>query len=86
MDWVARGLSYSGDGFLVASTLRWLSALLLPWGGEGGGGGNALVNVGSCDVRETSWTASCWFALALQERDEAMMLSQLTFRESESFD
>jgi len=45
---------------------------------------DALVNVGSSDVRETSWTASCWFALAPQERDEAMMLSQLTFRESES--
>ncbi len=43
-----------------------------------------LVNVGSCDVRETSRTASCWFALALRERDEAMTLSQLTFRESES--
>ena len=45
---------------------------------------DALVNVGSSDARETSWTASCWFALALQERDKAMMLSQLTFRESES--
>ena len=45
---------------------------------------DALVNVGSSDVRETLWTASCWFALALRERDEAMMLSQLTFRESES--
>ena len=44
----------------------------------------ALVNVGSSDVRETLCTASCWFALAPQERDEAMMLSQLTFRESES--
>jgi hypothetical protein len=38
-DWVARGLSSSGDGSLVASTLRWSSALLSPWGGEGGGGG-----------------------------------------------
>ncbi len=47
---------------------------------------DALVNVGSCDVREMLWTASCWFALAPRERDEAMMLSQLTFRESESFD
>ncbi len=45
---------------------------------------DTLVNVGSSDVRETLWTASCWFALALRERDEAMMLSQLTFRESES--
>ncbi len=43
-----------------------------------------MVNVGSCDARETLWTASCWFALAPLERDEAMMLSQLTFRESES--
>jgi hypothetical protein len=45
---------------------------------------DALVNVGSCDVRETLRTASCWFALALQERDKAMMLSQLTFHESQS--
>ncbi len=45
---------------------------------------DAFVNVGRSDVRETLWTASCWFALAPQERDEAMMLSQLTFRESES--
>jgi len=44
----------------------------------------ALVNVGSSDVRETLWTASCWFALAPRERDEAMMISQLTFRESEN--
>ena len=39
MDWVARGLTSSGNGFLVASTLRWSAALLSPWGGEGGGGG-----------------------------------------------
>jgi len=45
---------------------------------------DALVNVGSSDVRETLCAASCWFALAWRERDEAMMLSQLTFRESES--
>jgi hypothetical protein len=45
---------------------------------------DALVNVGSCDVRETSRNASCWFALVLQERDKAMMLSQLTFCESEN--
>ena len=38
--------------------------------------------VGSCAVREMSWTASCWFALACA--DEAMMLSQLTFHKSES--
>jgi hypothetical protein len=36
-DWVARGLTSSGDGSFVASTLRWSGALLLP-GGEGGGG------------------------------------------------
>ncbi len=45
---------------------------------------DVLVNDGSCDVREMSRTASCWFALAPRESDEAMMLSQLTFRESES--
>jgi len=38
VDWVARGLTSSGDGFLVASTLSWLAALLSPGGGEGGGG------------------------------------------------
>ncbi len=45
---------------------------------------DALVNVGSSDIRETPLTASCWIALAPRERDEAMMLSQLTFRESEN--
>ena len=35
--WVGRGLTSSGDGSLVASTLRWLAALLSPWGREGGG-------------------------------------------------
>ena len=41
-DWMARGLTWSsGDGSLVASTLRWLLALLLPWGGERGGGEEA---------------------------------------------
>ncbi len=44
---------------------------------------DTLVNVGSCDIREMSRTACCWFALAPQERDQAMTLSQLTFRESE---
>ncbi len=34
-DLVARGLSSSGDESLVASTLRWSSALLSSWGGEG---------------------------------------------------
>ena len=39
-DWVARVLTWSsGDGSFVASTLRWSSALLLPWGGEREGGG-----------------------------------------------
>jgi hypothetical protein len=32
---------------------------------------------------EESRTASCWFGLALQEIDKAMMLSLLTFPESE---
>jgi hypothetical protein len=45
---------------------------------------DALVNVGSCDIRETLRTASCWFALAPRGRDEAMTLSQITSRESES--
>ena len=44
-DWVARGLSSSGDGSLVASTLRWSLALLSPWGGEGGGGGEEACGI-----------------------------------------
>ena len=44
-DWVVRGLSSSGDGSLVASTLRWSSALLSPWGGEGGGGGEEACGI-----------------------------------------
>ena len=45
VDWVARGLTSSGDGSLVALMLRWLAALLSPWGGEGGGG-----DEGACGV------------------------------------
>ncbi len=37
-DLVACGLLSSGDGSLVALTLRWSSVLLSPWGGEGRGG------------------------------------------------
>jgi len=44
-DWVARGLTSSGDGFLVASTLRWSAALLSPCGGEGGGGGKEACGI-----------------------------------------
>jgi hypothetical protein len=39
------GLSSSGDGSLVASSLRWSSALLSPWGGEGGGGGEEACRI-----------------------------------------
>ena len=38
VDWVARGLSSSGSGSIVASTLRGSPASLLPSGGGGGGG------------------------------------------------
>ena len=38
VDWVARGLSSSGDGSIVASTLRCSSASLSPSGGDWGGG------------------------------------------------
>ncbi len=38
MDWVARGLSSSGDESIVVSTLRWLSTSLSPLGGDRGGG------------------------------------------------
>ena len=41
VDWVARGLSSSGDGSIVASMLRWSSASLSPSGGDGGGGREA---------------------------------------------
>jgi hypothetical protein len=50
--WVARGLSYSGDGFLVASTLRWLLALLLPWGGEGEGDGEEACGIPGGDEED----------------------------------
>ena len=41
MDWVARGLSSSGDGSIVVSTLRWLSTSLSLSGGDRGGGREA---------------------------------------------
>ncbi len=41
--WVARGLTSSGDGSLVASTLRWSAALLSPWGERVGGAARRLV-------------------------------------------
>jgi hypothetical protein len=41
VDWVARGLSSSGDGSIVASTLRWSLASLSPSGGDRGGGREA---------------------------------------------
>ena len=45
-DRVARGLTWSsGDGSLVASMLRWSSALVSPWGGEGGGGGEEACEI-----------------------------------------
>ena len=40
-DWVARGLSSSENGSIVASMLRWSSASLLPSGGDRGGGEKA---------------------------------------------
>ena len=40
-DWVARGLSSSENGSIVASTLLWLLASLLPSGGDRGGGEKA---------------------------------------------
>jgi hypothetical protein len=44
-DWVARGLTSSGDGSLMALMLCWLAALLSPWGGEGGGGGEEACGI-----------------------------------------
>jgi hypothetical protein len=40
-DWVARSLSSSENGSIVALTLRWSSASLLPSGGDRGGGEKA---------------------------------------------
>jgi len=40
-DWVARGLSSSEEGSIVASMLGWSSASLLPSGGDRGGGEKA---------------------------------------------
>jgi hypothetical protein len=55
VDWVARGLSSSGDGSIVASTLRWSLASLSPSGGDRGGAGRlAEFLVG---VRRTSLEA-----------------------------
>jgi len=43
---VAHGLTSSGDGSLVASTvLRCSAALLSPWGGEGGGGSEEACGI-----------------------------------------
>ena len=44
VDWVARGLSSSGDGSIVASTLGWSLALLSPSGGDRGGGQGGSQN------------------------------------------
>ena len=44
-DWVARSLTSSGDGSCVALMLRWSAALLSPWGGEGGGGGEEAYRI-----------------------------------------
>ena len=41
VNWVARGLLSSNDGSIVALTLRWLLASLLPSGGDRGGGREA---------------------------------------------
>ena len=46
MDWVARGLSSSENGSIVALTLRWLLALLLPLRGDRGGGMKAHESPG----------------------------------------
>jgi hypothetical protein len=45
-DWVARGLSSSDNGSIVASTLRWSSASFLPSGGDRGGGEKASGSPG----------------------------------------
>ena len=46
VDWVARGLSSSKNGSSVALTMRWSSALLLPLGGDRGGGEKARGSPG----------------------------------------
>ena len=56
-DWVARGLTFSGNGLLVASTLRWSAALLSPWGGEGGGGSEEACGIpgGGEEDKDQGW-------------------------------
>ena len=46
VDWVARSLSSSENGSIVASMLRWSSASLLSSGGDRGGGEKAHGNPG----------------------------------------
>ena len=52
VDGVARGLSSSGNGSIVASMLRWLLALLSLSGGDGGGAGRLAEFLAG--VRRTS--------------------------------
>ena len=52
VDWVARDLLFSDDGSIVALTLRWSSASLLPSGGDGGGTGRLAEFLAG--VRRTS--------------------------------
>jgi hypothetical protein len=60
VDWVARGLSSSGDGSIVASMLRWSSASLLLSGGDGGGAG--MLGEFLAGVRRTSIEAEMYKA------------------------
>jgi hypothetical protein len=67
---VARGLSTSGNGSIVVSTLRWLSASLSPSGGDGGGAGRLAEFLAG--VRRTSIEAgrykAGWTRLSAGER------------------
>ena len=65
---MARGLTSSGNGPLVASTLRWLAALLSPWVGEGEGGDEEACR-GEED-EDQGWEVQGWLDEAQRGREE----------------
>ena len=73
-DWVARGLTSSGDGSLLASasTLHWSAALLLPWGGEGRGSGEEACRIpgGGEEDKDRGWEVQGGVDEAQRGREE----------------
>ena len=67
VDWVARGLSSSGNGSIVASMLRWLLALLSLSGGDGGGAGRLaefLAGGRRTSIKAGRYKAGWWTRLS----------------------